>query len=167
MPLTFGACDSTAGTDNAGNMGYAILVDVILMEVLKGLEQRLIQSWILKPTAHVNVCRPSTARTTTCKDAMNVALEREVLRSSSNTARESKLVTAWLRSLWMVKWTEHIFVNAATRILLVSYFYARLTRDCSFAKHAVLIWLSSVSLSMSSSSNEIFSISQLVSFLIH
>jgi len=41
MPLILGACNSTTGTDNAGNMSYSILVDVIQTEMFRGLEQHL------------------------------------------------------------------------------------------------------------------------------
>jgi hypothetical protein len=164
MPLTLGAFDGTAGTYKAGNMSYAALFDVVHTEMFWGLEQHLFEIWILKPTAHVNTGRLSTVRTTAWKDAVIVALEGELLSSSSNAAREPKLVTEWLKRPWMNKWIEHVFVNAATGVLLVSYSYARLTRYYSFAKYDMFIRLSSVSLLMSSHTNEIFSISQLLSF---
>jgi len=96
------------------------------------------------------------------QDAIIVVLERELLGSSCHTAREAKLVTAWLKRPWMKKWTERVFVYASTPVLLVSYFYAPLMGDYSFVKYSILIRLSSFSLRMSSTSNEIFSTSQLV-----
>jgi hypothetical protein len=42
MPLTLGAFNSTTGTDNAGNMNYSILVDVIQAEMFLALEQGLL-----------------------------------------------------------------------------------------------------------------------------
>jgi hypothetical protein len=163
MSLILGACNSTTGTDNTGNMSYSVLVDVIQTEMFRGLEQHLFYTWILKAIAHVIAGRPSTARTTTaCKDATIVALEWELQRSSSHTARESKLVTAWLKRPWMKKWTEHVYVYASTRVLLVCCFYNPLTRDYSFAKYCILIRLSFVSLRTSSTSNDIFSTSQLI-----
>jgi len=42
MTLTLGACNSTTGTDNAGNMSCSILVDVIQAEMFLGLEQRVL-----------------------------------------------------------------------------------------------------------------------------
>jgi hypothetical protein len=138
MPLTLGACDSTAGTYSTGNMSYTVLVDVIQTEMFWGLEQHLFEIWILKPTAHVNTGRLSPTRTTACKDAIIVALEEELLSSSSNTAREPKLVTEWLQRPWVNKWIEHVFVNAATGVYLLVILMLDLTWDHSFAKYYIL-----------------------------
>jgi hypothetical protein len=91
MLLTFGVCNSRAGT---ASREYALRYPGRRhpdANVFRRLEQRLRETGSVTPTALVNAGRPWAVRTPANEDAIIAAVERDLWRSSRDIARDLRL----------------------------------------------------------------------------